>query len=155
MVYYSWHIHVYFFHKDHNVTLRSMLLRNQFMKHFAAPECNKDCFMGLPFDNCTLGMCLWDPVYGVDGPHPYGQWGVFLPNELLALTLSWLSVNHGEFPVLFHPNTGFMVGDHDSQRRAIWISNQVPLDLDFLVWLQCEWFGCNDGSSKLSLASSV
>ena len=20
-----------------------------------------------------IGMCVWDPVYGVDGPHPYGK----------------------------------------------------------------------------------
>ncbi len=53
---------------------------------------------------------MWDPVYGVDGPHPYGQWGVYLPNEYLAEALAWMSANHGEFEVLFHPNTGYMVG---------------------------------------------
>ena len=21
----------------------------------------------------TIGMCVWDPVFGVDGPHPYGK----------------------------------------------------------------------------------
>jgi hypothetical protein len=55
-------------------------------------------------------MCVWDPYYGVDGPHPYGQWGVYLPNEYVLETLSWMSANHGEFEVLFHPNTGYMVG---------------------------------------------
>jgi hypothetical protein len=56
------------------------------------------------------GMCVWDPIYGVDGPHPYGQWGVYMPNEYVLETLSWMSANHGEFEVLFHPNTGYMVG---------------------------------------------
>jgi aromatic ring-cleaving dioxygenase len=55
-------------------------------------------------------MCVWDPIYGVDGPHPYGQWGVYMPNEYVLETLSWMSANHGEFEVLFHPNTGYMVG---------------------------------------------
>lgn len=55
-------------------------------------------------------MCVWDPIYGVDGPHPYGQWGVYMPNEYVAETISWFSANHGEFEVLFHPNTGYMVG---------------------------------------------
>lgn len=57
-----------------------------------------------------LGMCVWEPVYGVDGPHPYGQWGVYMPNEYVAEVVSWMSANHGEFEVLFHPNTGYMVG---------------------------------------------
>jgi aromatic ring-cleaving dioxygenase len=136
ITYYSWHIHVYFFQEDKNVTDRALSLRGQFMEKYNAPVCTGNCFMGGPFDNCTQGMCLWEPFFVVDGPHPYGQWGVFLPNEQLASTLSWLSLNHGEFPVLFHPNTGLMVGDHDPTKRAIWIKQQVPLDLDFLIWLQ-------------------
>ncbi len=89
-------------------------------------------------------MCVWEPVYGVDGPHPYGQWGVYIPNESFAHAVAWFSMNHGEFEVLFHPNTGYMVGDHDQSKRAIWIQQMVPLDIDFLVWLQCEWFECSD-----------
>jgi hypothetical protein len=42
---------------------------------------------------------------------------------------------------------GLMVGDHDPRRRAVWIRDQVPLDLDFLIWLQCKWFGCNPGET--------
>jgi aromatic ring-cleaving dioxygenase len=68
---------------------------------------------------------------------------VYLPNEYVAEAISWMSVNHGEFEVLFHPNTGLMVGDHDQNKRALWIKQIVPLDIDFLVWLQCQWFGCN------------
>ncbi|CAF1092439.1 unnamed protein product [Adineta ricciae] len=144
LYYYSWHIHVYFFHENVNVTTRALAIRQQFMSYFNIEKCLGNCFMGGIFDNCTR-MCVWDPVMGVDGPHPYGQWGVYLPNELLMDTLSWMSANHGEFEVLFHPNTGEMVGDHDSQRRAMWIKQTVPLDLDFLRWLQCKWFGCSEG----------
>lgn len=143
LYYYSWHIHVYFFHENANVTARALALRQEFMKYFDIEKCLGNCFMGAIFDNCTR-MCVWDPVMGVDGPHPYGQWGVYLPNELLLDTVSWMSENHGEFEVLFHPNTGLMVGDHDSDRRAMWIKRTVPLDLDFLRWLQCKWFGCSD-----------
>ena len=144
LYYYSWHIHVYFFHENANVTARALALREKFMSYFNIEQCLGNCFMGGIFDNCTR-MCVWDPVMGVDGPHPYGQWGVYLPNELLMDTLSWMSANHGEFEVLFHPNTGEMVGDHDSSRRATWIKQIVPLDLDFLRWLQCQWFGCSEG----------
>ncbi|CAF3976166.1 unnamed protein product [Rotaria magnacalcarata] len=143
LYYYSWHIHTYFFHENVNVTARALAIREQFMGYFSIKKCEGNCFMGGIFDNCTR-MCVWDPVMGVDGPHPYGQWGVYLPNELLMDTLSWMSTNHGEFEVLFHPNTGEMIGDHDSQQRAVWIKQQVPLDLDFLRWLQCKWFGCVD-----------
>lgn len=136
ITYYSWHIHCYFFQEDKNVTARTLSLRNNFMKAFNVPKCEGNCFMGSPFDNCTQGMCVWDPVFGVDGPHPYGNWGVYLPNENVAETLSWFSMNHAEFPILFHPNTGLMVGDHDPARRAVWIKEQVPLDINFLIWLQ-------------------
>lgn len=144
LYYYSWHIHTYFFHENTNVTERALAIREQFMSYFNIEKCQGNCFMGGIFDNCTR-MCVWDPMMGVDGPHPYGQWGVYLPNELLMDTLSWMSANHGEFEVLFHPNTGEMVGDHDSARRAMWIKQTVPLDLDFLRWLQCKWFGCSEG----------
>ncbi|UJR20457.1 hypothetical protein I4U23_023586 [Adineta vaga] len=144
LYYYSWHIHTYFFHENVNVTTRALAIRQEFMNYFNIEKCLGNCFMGGIFDNCTR-MCVWDPVMGVDGPHPYGQWGVYLPNELLMDTLSWMSANHGEFEVLFHPNTGEMVGDHDSARRAMWIKQTVPLDLDFLRWLQCKWFGCSEG----------
>jgi hypothetical protein len=39
MTYYSWHIHVYFFHEDQNVTDRSLALRDEFMSTFLfSPE---------------------------------------------------------------------------------------------------------------------
>ena len=39
-----------------------------------------------------------------------------------------------------HVAAGEMVGDHDPMRRAMWISDRYPLDLEFLTWLQCRWF---------------
>lgn len=33
-----------------------------------------------------------------------------MPNEYVFETITWFSANHGEFDVLFHPNTGYMVG---------------------------------------------
>lgn len=72
MTFYSWHIHSYFFHEDANVTEKSLAFRDQFISAFNIPMCEGDCFMGGPFDTCDQGICVWDPVYGVDGPHPYG-----------------------------------------------------------------------------------
>lgn len=73
MIFYSWHIHMYFFHEDKNVTARSLAIRDQFIADFKLPTCDDACFMGGPFDTCIQGMCVWDPIYGVDGPHPYGK----------------------------------------------------------------------------------
>jgi aromatic ring-cleaving dioxygenase len=148
IIYYSWHIHTYFFHEDENVTASALALRDAFISTFSLTTCSDECFMGGPWDTCNQGMCVWEPFYGVDGPHPYGQWGVYLPNYLLAETVSWFSLNHGDFNILFHPNTGYMVGDHAPDKRAMWISQQTPLDLEFLVWLQCEWFECSDAITK-------
>jgi hypothetical protein len=38
--------------------------------------------------------------------------------------------------------TVYCSADHAPGKRAIWIKETVPLDLNFLIWLQCEWFGC-------------
>lgn len=73
IIYYSWHVHVYFFHEDQNVTDRSLALRDQFISAFSLGKCDDSCFMGGPFDTCVQGMCYWDANYGVDGPHPYGN----------------------------------------------------------------------------------
>lgn len=55
VVYYSWHIHVYFFHEDDNVTSRTLALRDNFIKTFSLATCDDTCFMGGPFDTCTQG----------------------------------------------------------------------------------------------------
>jgi hypothetical protein len=55
IIYYSWHLHVYFFHEDDNVTQRTLALRDNFMKRFSVATCDDDCFMGGPFDTCTQG----------------------------------------------------------------------------------------------------
>ena len=74
------------------------------MEYFNVPKCIGNCFMGGPFDNCSIGTCVWDPYFDVDGPHPYAQWGVYLDNSDVTETLTWMSNNHREFPVLFHPD---------------------------------------------------
>lgn len=57
VVYYSWHVHVYFFHEDENVTARTLALRDNFIQHFSLATCDDSCFMGGPFDTCTQGKC--------------------------------------------------------------------------------------------------
>jgi hypothetical protein len=55
IIYYSWHLHVYFFHEDQNVTDRLLQLKDNFTKRFSLATCNESCFMGGPFDSCTQG----------------------------------------------------------------------------------------------------
>lgn len=58
ITYYSWHVHVYFFHEDVNVTARTLALRDEFISHFSLATCDDSCFMGGPFDTCTQGNYL-------------------------------------------------------------------------------------------------
>jgi hypothetical protein len=55
VTYYSWHVHVYFFHEDENVTARTLALRDNFIKTFSLATCDDSCFMGGPFDTCNQG----------------------------------------------------------------------------------------------------
>ena len=55
ITYYSWHVHVYFFHEDANVTARTLAMRDQFISTFSLATCDDDCFMGGPFDTCNQG----------------------------------------------------------------------------------------------------
>ena len=54
IVYYSWHIHTYFFHENKNVTDRALSLRQDFMKHFQITNCTGDCFMGGWMDTVSI-----------------------------------------------------------------------------------------------------
>ena len=56
--FYSWHVHVYFFHEDANVTARTLALRDQFISTFSLAQCSDECFMGGPFDTCNQGTQL-------------------------------------------------------------------------------------------------
>ncbi len=55
LVFYSWHIHAYFFQENANVTARCLAMRDQFIAFFNISTCNDDCFMGGPFDTCDSG----------------------------------------------------------------------------------------------------
>lgn len=58
IIYYSWHIHTYFFHEDENVTAKALELRDAFMSAFTIETCSDDCFMGGPWDTCSTGETL-------------------------------------------------------------------------------------------------
>ncbi len=157
-------------------------------------------------------MCVWDPVYGVDGPHPYGNtlnlfvinWAV-LKIDLFVLFLvlqvsgactcptstwrkpslgwarttvsskscstripdTWSEVSHQWLKLTLTVTfdvcdlmyckamgliAGLLLPVSMSMRLActtfLCLFQHsflgVPLDIDFLVWLQCEWFECSD-----------
>jgi hypothetical protein len=57
------------------------------------------------------------------------------------ITISLTTISHTHF-FLYALFSTFRPADHAPGKRAIWIKETVPLDLNFLIWLQCEWFGC-------------
>lgn len=60
------------------------------------------------------------------------------------ISIKWMTMQYAtNLPLLL-----CLLADHDSNKRAIWMKQQVPLDLDFLIWLQCEWFTCSDKVTK-------
>lgn len=77
---------------------------------------------------------FWDrPI----GPHPVAMFevNVFTPAQFGAF-IPWLSVWRGDLSVLIHPNTedpGVDAGVSDLEdhtRRAIWMGERIPLDVD-------------------------
>ncbi|KAL7750682.1 hypothetical protein RI367_004024 [Sorochytrium milnesiophthora] len=71
---------------------------------------------------------LWE---GPIGPHPYGMFEIDILNaDDFGVFVPWLAVNHGSLSVLIHPQTGDDVTDHT--HHALWLGQQVPLNIDML-----------------------
>jgi DOPA 4,5-dioxygenase len=103
----DWHAHVYF---DPASRDAAWALRERIEKTF-------DIDMGRFHEN---------PV----GPHPRFSYQVHFRNDQLASLISWLTLNRGDLTVFVHPNTGEALEDH--RDRAVWLGQQVPLNLDAL-----------------------
>lgn len=103
----DWHAHVYF---DPASRDAAWALRERIEKAF----------------DIEMGRFHEKPV----GPHPRFSYQVHFRNDQLAPLISWLTLNRGDLTVLVHPNTGEALEDH--RDRAVWLGQQVPLNLDAL-----------------------
>lgn len=103
----DWHAHVYF---DPASRDAAWALRERIEKTF----------------DIDMGRFHEKPV----GPHPRFSYQVHFRNDQLASLISWLTLNRGDLTVFVHPNTGEALEDH--RDRAVWLGQQVPLNLDAL-----------------------
>jgi DOPA 4,5-dioxygenase len=103
----DWHAHVYF---DPASREAAWALRERIEKTF----------------DIDMGRFHEKPV----GPHPRFSYQVHFRNDQLAPLISWLALNRGDLTVFVHPNTGEALQDH--RDRAVWLGQQVPLNLDAL-----------------------
>ncbi|WIM12100.1 DOPA 4,5-dioxygenase family protein [Enhydrobacter sp.] len=103
----DWHAHVYF---DPASREAAWALRERIEKTF----------------DIDMGRFHEKPV----GPHPRFSYQVHFRNDQLAPLISWLALNRGDLTVFVHPNTGEALEDH--RDRAVWLGQQVPLNLDAL-----------------------
>jgi DOPA 4,5-dioxygenase len=103
----DWHAHVYF---DPASRDAAWALRERIERTF----------------DIDMGRFHEKPV----GPHPRFSYQVHFRNDQLAPLISWLTLNRGDLTVFVHPNTGEALEDH--RDRAVWLGQQVPLNLDAL-----------------------
>lgn len=103
----DWHAHVYF---DPASREAAWALRERIEKAF----------------DIDMGRFHEKPV----GPHPRFSYQVHFRNDQLASLISWLALNRGDLTVFVHPNTGEALEDH--RDRAVWLGQQVALNLDAL-----------------------
>ncbi|CAF1208791.1 unnamed protein product [Adineta steineri] len=119
VIYYSYHIHVYFLQKNTLQRNEALLLRKRFLSEFNVTICPNHC------DTWCPQICHWDFNRSPTGPHPIGSWGVYIPLEQFTRTVSFISMYHGNLSVLIHPNSGHPKIDH--LLNAFWIKSIVSL----------------------------
>lgn len=103
----DWHAHVYF---DSTSRDAAWALRERIEKTF----------------DIDMGRFHEKPV----GPHPRFSYQVHFRNDQFSSLIPWLTLNRGHLTVFVHPNTGEALEDH--RDRAVWLGQQVPLNLDAL-----------------------
>jgi aromatic ring-cleaving dioxygenase len=61
------------------------------------------------------------------GPHPQPIWSIWVDRPAFGEATFWMSQNHGDHPVLVHPNIDDGYEDHTS--RAMWLGEPQTLKL--------------------------
>ena len=64
------------------------------------------------------------------GPHTQPFYQVAFAPGLFSDIVPWLVINHGDLPVLVHPETGADLTDHTT--HALWLGEQLAIDEDEL-----------------------
>lgn len=102
----DWHVHVYF---DAGSKADALAVR-------------ADIEAALP--GLKLGRVHDKPV----GPHPMGSYQVLVPNDRMAETAGWLSLNRRGLTVLLHPNTEDDLKDH--RDYPIWFGTAPKINFE-------------------------
>ena len=104
---FSWHIHMLYWHSNANHSAGALGIRERFMEAFKHE-------LGAPCDGLFHQgrLCMFEPESYPAGPFVTGQWSVYVPNEYVYNTTSWIMQRRGKYDVLVHPNTGCELEDH-------------------------------------------
>ena len=57
-------------------------------------------------------MCVFNVDMEPSGPFLTSQFAFFIPKDDFTVAQEWMRLNHGDYDVLYHPNTGCHVQDH-------------------------------------------
>lgn len=119
----SYHVHIVFNLVDVEEALRLRDRTIEHLKEWLAPECTGR------FDTgrfCMIRDHDFEKIL-IEGPFPSGEWSIFVPPPYLELVQTYLVQQRGPFSLLTHPNTGFMIPDHDEW--AMWAGASWPLNM--------------------------
>lgn len=73
---------------------------------------------------------IWPMRMRPVGPHHAPMFEIEFPHASRDRVIAWVRAHHGPLPVLLHPETGDVLGDH--RDRAVWLGRNLGLKLDVL-----------------------
>ena len=107
----SYHFHVLFQGSNEENTQGAIELRNNFINEFGLTN-DRNCTMG-PVDPAPEEpMCVFNVDMEPSGPFLTSQFAFFIQKDDFTVAQEWMRLNHGDYDVLYHPNTGCHVQDH-------------------------------------------
>eukprot|EP00518_Triparma_eleuthera_P005634 CAMPEP_0182453740 /NCGR_PEP_ID=MMETSP1319-20130603/675_1 /TAXON_ID=172717 /ORGANISM="Bolidomonas pacifica, Strain RCC208" /LENGTH=206 /DNA_ID=CAMNT_0024651695 /DNA_START=171 /DNA_END=791 /DNA_ORIENTATION=- len=124
----EYHFHVYFWPKNPVSVADALRLRDNLVSSVSRGDfvavcegVNSTVLPGLAED-ARVPSIDYEPM----GPHPVGNYEIWVPQEYLGKVTSFMMLNRGENTLLFHPKSYHCVEDHTG--RVMWMG--VPFNLD-------------------------